>query len=82
MRTQPEITVNRGVFNFNESFPGQHLLRVRLTKDQAWQTLQKLAKLLESDQATYTLDYFGGLVRDAEEDQGNPIEVEKHDSAT
>lgn len=79
MWNQSKITVNRGVFNFNQSFPGPHMLRVRLTRDQAWETLQELVTILKTDDPECMLTYFGELVRDAEEDQGNPIEVEGHE---
>jgi hypothetical protein len=69
------VSAPEGVFNFNESFPAPHMIRVRLTKDRAFETLQKLAKMLADDRPVYTLDYFGVLSRDPEEDKGKPIEV-------
>lgn len=68
-------TKSEGVFNFNQSFPGPHMIRVRLTRDRAFETLQRLASMLANDRPVYTLDYFGVLSRHPEEDKGNPIEV-------
>jgi len=65
----------KGVFNFTQEFPGPHMVRVFLSRSEAWQTLQYLSRALKHDDQI-TLSFFGELARDVEEDQGNPIEIE------
>ena len=71
------MSKSKGVFNFNEQFPGPHMIRVRLQRHQAWDMLRQLAKRLQGDGDVVDFAWFGTLVRDEEEDQGNPIETGK-----
>jgi len=66
----------KGVFNFTESFPGPHMVRVRLRKRTAWDMLQQLSLILKENDDVVDFAWFGTIVRDAEEDKGNDIEVE------
>jgi hypothetical protein len=71
--TEPDI---QGVFNFDEDFPGPHMIRVRLRRRQAWDVMRQLAVILKDYDEVVDFTWFGTLRRDAEEDKGNPIEVE------
>ncbi len=67
----------QGVFNFDEHFPGPHMIRLRLRKHQAWDVMRQLSIMLENDKDHIDFAWFGTLLRDAEEDSGDPIDVEK-----
>ena len=68
----------KGVFNFSERLPpAPHMIRVRLSKEAAWEAMQQLANSLKRDDKVIEFAWFGTLLRDAEEDAGNPIAVEE-----
>ena len=65
----------KGAFNFAESFPGPHILRVKLDKYEAKRLATDLFLKIADGAEAFDFCLFGTLTRDAEEDKGNPIEI-------